>query len=374
MAHPLPEVLASLGRAAAVLGDALRGADLDHRPAALAAAVLSLWPDAPLAGVLLREATPDFAVVGAGGPLPAREVEVRPLCERAAEVGGLHEEGRLLAAGVPGQAALALALPDSPAPQDGVTVRSLLLLGAAHLATLLEREAAERERRRLEEELAEQTRLADIGVVAGPVAHEINNHLYVLLLQVKVLEMRGGEQFKADLGEIRRQANLLDGLVKQLQRYRDRSRGPQGVTDLNQVAAAAARTVGRAEETAAAPVTLRLAPTPTPVAVAAVDLQRLCSFLLANAARAAGPGGAVILQTEAAEGQALVRIEDSGPALTPEQLARAFEPSASVRSGTNVLELAACRSLARRLSARLECVNRPSGGVAVTVRLPLARA
>jgi len=120
-------------------------------------------------------------------------------------------------------------------------------------------------------------------------------------------------------------------------------------------------------------VLLGLAPNLPPVPGTAPELQRLGMYLLSNAAAAAsGHDGRVAVYTELQAGKIVLRVEDSGPSLTPEQLDRLFDPSCSGREGSDRLELAASKSLVRRLGGSIRGENRPGGGVAVVVELPAA--
>jgi signal transduction histidine kinase len=99
---------------------------------------------------------------------------------------------------------------------------------------------------------------------------------------------------------------------------------------------------------------------------------RLCTFLLTNAAAVAPDGGGVTVRTESAGEWVLLRIEDSGPVVAPELLPHLFEPAGAGREGTNRLEMAACRTIVRRLQGRIHAENRRTEGVTVVVDLPAA--
>ena len=104
-----------------------------------------------------------------------------------------------------------------------------------------------------------------------------------------------------------------------------------------------------------------------------LDLQRLCTFLLTNAARALGSeGGDITVRTERQAGKVLLAIDDSGLAPPPEVLPQLFELHVTGREGTNKLELAACRTLVRRLQGTIRAANRAEGGLTITVEIPVA--
>jgi signal transduction histidine kinase len=218
------------------------------------------------------------------------------------------------------------------------------------------------------EEVAQQLALADAGELAGPLAHEVNNFLNVVLLQMAALEQRLPAA-NTDLAEVRRQGKQLAELVKHWQRARDLSATPARPLDLNQLLQ---RLVA---EAAASPnaVSVRLTTAPhLPMVLGiAADVHRLCWFLLKNAISAASQGQAQVwVRAEPAENAVCLRIEDAGADLPAESVSEVFEPSYVGRPGTERLELAACRSIVRRLNGRIHAENRPGGGLVLVVELP----
>jgi C4-dicarboxylate-specific signal transduction histidine kinase len=122
------------------------------------------------------------------------------------------------------------------------------------------------------------------------------------------------------------------------------------------------------------PVRLALAPKLPMISASSTDLQYLCTFLLRNAAAAVAPnGGDITVRTASAVGNVSLRVDDTGPPIAPEMLPRLFEPSFICRAGTNSLELAACKSLVKRLKGKIHGMNQPGGGVSIQVELPAAR-
>jgi C4-dicarboxylate-specific signal transduction histidine kinase len=76
------------------------------------------------------------------------------------------------------------------------------------------------------------------------------------------------------------------------------------------------------------------------------------------------------VRTARSEGKVVLKIEDAGPAVAPEQLVELFTPYPLRRQGTNGLELAACKSLVRRLQGSIAAESNATGGVTIIVELP----
>lgn len=99
--------------------------------------------------------------------------------------------------------------------------------------------------------------------------------------------------------------------------------------------------------------------------------------LLANAVSAAGPGGVVVLEAAADNGAVSIGVLDSGPGFAEEFLPRAFERftrpdrARSDDSGGSGLGLAIVQAVAEAHGGSATAVNRPDGGAAVRMTLPV---
>jgi signal transduction histidine kinase len=236
------------------------------------------------------------------------------------------------------------------------------------------------------------TWLADAGDLAGPLVHEVNNFLNAVLLQAAVVEAKTPELCD-DWEEIRRQARGVATLA-QLWQLRRRPQPAVQPVDVNEVIAAVVVEMSRVEPGAPQRPILKVSPPGhadgqnqtgpgdvhvllelavhlPPVPAATTDWQRLGRYFLSPAAAAAVlRGRAMTVQTQKQRGKVILRVEDAGPSPTPEQLDRLFDPSFSGREDTDRLELAACKSLVRRLRGSIRGEAAAAGGVAIVVELP----
>lgn len=118
----------------------------------------------------------------------------------------------------------------------------------------------------------------------------------------------------------------------------------------------------------------------------AAALRLLARNLADNALRYSGPGARVQLTVRAADGQAELIVDDSGPGIPPAERQRVFDrfyrranaagqAAASDASATGSgLGLAIVQRIAARHQADLTLDNAPLGGLRVRLRLPLAAA
>jgi signal transduction histidine kinase len=255
----------------------------------------------------------------------------------------------------------ALRLPQTAGHREERQTSAGLAAFVQMLALLLTLENCRRQSR-------EQERLANVGELAGVVSHEFTNFLNVLLLQVSMLELQLPASQRADLVELRRQGTVAADLVRQFMEYRHGLAQLVRPVELNEALGAVAK---EQEFTPGAELQLSLAPAPLYVTGARPALDRLLSFLLSNAARAAALGeGQVRVSTQRADGRILLQIEDDGPNVAAEGLPYYFDPLHPPREGVDVLELAACRALVRRQGGNIRAERRPGGGVRVIVEWP----
>ncbi|WP_415855009.1 sensor histidine kinase [Sinomonas sp. G460-2] len=114
-----------------------------------------------------------------------------------------------------------------------------------------------------------------------------------------------------------------------------------------------------------------------------VLLERLTANLLDNATRHNVEGGWIRLSTSVSGSGVILAISNSGEKIPPDEVPGLFEPfrRLATRTGSAArtssqqgfgLGLAIARSIASAHQGRLEAESRPSGGLSVTLRLPMA--
>jgi C4-dicarboxylate-specific signal transduction histidine kinase len=222
------------------------------------------------------------------------------------------------------------------------------------------------------EALEEQRQLADLGELAIPLAHEFSNVLNAVLLHLAVLEQQIPDQSRAGFAEIRKQSKAITALMREFQQAR-RTASPSRAIDLPNAVKQAAMLAQHHQNLEQTPDSklanaVQFGATPTSAEVAAneCDLIRFFYFLLKNALAA---GGQVTVQFETSGDTIRVVIEDAGADVGAESAARLFDAPSDRRPGTSALELAACKTLARKLRATIGAEHRSGGGIVVDVVL-----
>jgi len=105
------------------------------------------------------------------------------------------------------------------------------------------------------------------------------------------------------------------------------------------------------------------------------DLGQILLILLDNAAHAAAQTGAAIgVDLSVKAGEAIIRIEDRGPGISPELLKRLGSEQVASTSGGQGIGLTLAFATARQIGARIALTSEPGAGTTATVTLPLHEA
>jgi signal transduction histidine kinase len=208
-------------------------------------------------------------------------------------------------------------------------------------------------------------------------AHELRSPLTALKLQLDLARRAPDDASRTQaLAELAAGTERMRHLIEQLLVLAHAEPGGAesalADADLAEVARqAAADTVPLA---AANAVDLELdAPQPQLVRADAAALRILVRNLVDNAVRYAGRGGRVLVQVTGEGSQAVVRVDDSGPGIPPEEHARVFDRFYRRDSGESTgsgLGLAIVRAIAQRHGAQVSLADSPLGGLRAEVRMP----
>jgi signal transduction histidine kinase len=397
------QILAFLRQAHAFVQalDQTRGKPAE-RVVLLAQTLHELWPSALSVCLLRRQQQSLLCVLDKTGERrpewiePLRKVfEAREATEESPRLAdwkipaGLGPAGSTMAVApiVHGQRTfgyLAVAAPKARSSERGRALQILLAREAEHLALWLaleERQDAEAMAGTISPRPTLKTCLLDLAYV---VAHEFNNILNNMMLQLAVLDYAGSNTGNsADLSAVRQQGTKAAALVRRFQQLSHTNQPPLVPVDLNQLilnvagelessGGARGPSPERPEQTGESPrvaaLRLRLATDLPPVSGTESDLRCLLILLIESASEA-GSSQAVTVRTLVAKEGVLFCVEDQGPPAPPNLLPHLFEPFAAVRNDESGWKLAVCKIIVRRLQGDIHGENRKEGGMALIVKL-----
>lgn len=239
---------------------------------------------------------------------------------------------------------------------------------------ITEQRRHEEERRRLEAEVQHAQKLESLGVLAGGVAHDMNNVLQAIQGMASVLraKLAGDVALVSGLDIILNASNRGRDLVKNLTDFaRKGLQGPQTL-DLNQLV----RTeVELLQHTTLQRIDLRmeLGSDLPKILGDPSALSNALMNLCVNALDAMPDKGMLAFRSRAvADGSVALEIEDSGEGMAPEVLARATEPfftTKPIGKGTG-LGLSGVYGTMKAHGGSMEIHSEPGKGTTVTLRFP----
>ena len=247
------------------------------------------------------------------------------------------------------------------------------------------------ELRRLELRLELATRLEALGVLASGVAHEVNNPLTYVSVNLALLEpliaavgrpelrdalpesLRASAREAHDLiADCREGAERIQRIVEKLRQFTERGASHEASHPHDVVVpvekAVAMFAFGKRGRRI--PVSK---PRPLPRVVAIPDdVMHIVLHLLLNAIQMGGDEVPISIDLGATRREAWVRVSDQGPGIPERDLPHVFDPFFTTRRpGPNLgLGLSLCWELARKNGGRLEVENVRAGGAAFTLTLP----
>lgn len=240
------------------------------------------------------------------------------------------------------------------------------------------------ERRMLQARLVQADRLAALGTMAAGVAHEINNPLTYLMLNLDWIarKLSGGasdHESTNGLAEMLQEARLgakrVATIVRELRSFSRTDGETRGAVDLGAVVRSAIKIMGHEiQPQARLSVAFGVAPR---ILANEGRVEQVVINLLLNAvqalprARAATNEIRVSVQQDA-EGHAVLEISDNGEGIAPEVLPRIFDPFFTTKPpgvGTG-LGLSICHGIVTSLGGRITVESVPSEGTTFRVAFP----
>ena len=253
-------------------------------------------------------------------------------------------------------------------------------LGAVSLVVEVWRDITDRSQ--LEAQLAHSERLASLGLLAAGVAHELNNPLASVLAGVESLQrLVDRVTLPADEGEEAREVlRLLEQETRRCSETTDKllllgqqhSSRPVWI-DLNRASLDTLALLRFATRKQGIVVHTQLTDGLPPVWGREGALRGTLMNLCLNAVQAMPAGGNMVLRTRASAEHVTYEVEDDGPGISLEHLARIWDPfftTKPVGQGTG-LGLSITQRIVTDHGGEIRVASTPGRGACFTVTLPL---
>ena len=237
---------------------------------------------------------------------------------------------------------------------------------------------------RLLQELAQKERLASLGQASAEFVHDIGNPLtivwgYVQLLAKKLEESEPTDDPNAvssnkELEIIEQNVRLCRDLLTMWQSYGSVEAAPHKLISISDIVREVVAGVGAmAKET---PVELKCDVTEDPCSLMgdAVQITRAIQNVIINAIQASGDRkGTVEVSCIRKDFYVDVRIADTGQGISPEQIAKIFDPYFTTKQGKSGtgLGLFITKKVVDDHNGSIKVDSTPGIGTTITIRLPL---
>lgn len=250
------------------------------------------------------------------------------------------------------------------------------------LVDISPRRRAEMEARQARDERAHLERVAAVGELGVSIAHELNQPLAAILTNAEMAQ-RLLRRTPTDVSLVH---EMLQDIISDNKRAGEVIRHMRALLkkdevafarhDFNELVRQVVRLVSTDAQLRGATLTPQLAGSPLPVKADGVQLQQVVLNLLVNALDAVGPCPSgerqVWVSTRRQEDRAELLVEDTGPGLSEEVLARLFEPFFTTKSKGLGMGLSISRSILEVHHGRLQAERRPGRGALFRCTLPLS--
>jgi PAS domain S-box-containing protein len=243
-------------------------------------------------------------------------------------------------------------------------------------------------RRELERQLVQSDRLAALGTMAAGVAHEVNNPLAYLMLNLEWIARQlptlkrdpaGLDGLMAMLAEARQGAERVSTIVRELGSFSRAEGELRTCVDLAEIVRSAIKIAGH-EVHHKARITTTFQPA-RPVLANEARLEQVVINLLLNAAQAMPEARARqneirVAVREDGEGRAVLEVFDNGDGIAADVLPRIFDPfftTKPVGVGTG-LGLSICHGIVMSHGGQIGAYSQPGEGTTFRVVLPTTDA
>ncbi len=231
--------------------------------------------------------------------------------------------------------------------------------------------------KRSQEKLVQSEKIAAWDQMARKVAHEIKNPLTPIQVSIEDIK-RSYDSNNPEFSQILNDAvETIGSEISRLKRLTDEfsqfARLPTPVMtkkDIRPVVADALRIYG--EEIRAGRLTLRLPKSDVPVEIDADLFSQVLLNLVKNGLEASGADGKVVVTGELGKGIARVIVEDDGPGVSDDRVARLFTPYFTTKKGGTGLGLVIAYRIVFDHGGRIRYEKGDPKGARFVVVLPLA--
>ena len=227
--------------------------------------------------------------------------------------------------------------------------------------------------RELEANLAQQGKMASLGVLSSGVAHEINNPLGVILGYAGYLEKKvdPNDPNHRYISEIKRESKRCKKIVQDLLNYARTPQPDLRPVELNRLLGQIVDFAANHTDMHGVEIVQDLADDLPKIPLDADQIRQVAINLIINAGAAMPEGGQLNLTTRIEGKHVLVEFSDNGCGIPEDELEQIFEPFFTTKERGTGLGLAITRQLIEQHHGQISLDSELGKGTKVMVYLPL---
>lgn len=251
----------------------------------------------------------------------------------------------------------------------------------ANYAQQLEVKVAERTRelQSAQSQLIQAEKLATVGRLAAGIAHEINNPLMPIKINLESIleDIQSGREIEEDM--VTTTLDSVDRIRRLIQRLLEynaghaTSRDAMQPLDVNEVAGAVQELTRKTFQQTQKTIILDLKPVPQVIANRDALTQVFINLAL-NAAEAMNPGGTLTISTRKAKDKVEISFMDTGHGIPPEMIDRVFDPFVTTKANGSGLGLFVSYGIIEGHHGTMKVNSTPDKGTTFTISLPVISA
>lgn len=226
----------------------------------------------------------------------------------------------------------------------------------------------------MEANLAQQGKMASLGILSSGVAHEINNPLGVILGYASYLEGKLDENdpnYKY-VHEIKRESKRCRKIVQDLLSYARMPKPTMEETDINGLLEQIVDFAANHTDMHHVTVVKEFRPDLPLVMTDGDQMRQVAINLILNAGAAMQSGGRLVVKTDLdKDGHVCMVFADNGSGIPQENLESIFEPFFTTKPRGTGLGLAITRQIVEQHHGRIQIESEVGRGTTVTVLLPI---
>jgi two-component system NtrC family sensor kinase len=233
-----------------------------------------------------------------------------------------------------------------------------------------------RHNKEMEATLAQQGKMASLGVLSSGVAHEINNPLGVILGYASYLESKISEDdpMYRFIHDIKRESKRCKKIVQDLLSYARTPKPNLEETDLNELLTQIVDFAANHTDLHNVEIRKEFQPDLPHIQADGDQLRQVAINLILNAGAAMAGGGRLVVRTATDDaGQVVLTFTDTGGGIPAEYLERIFEPFFTTKEKGTGLGLSITRQIVEMHMGQIEIESELGKGSTVRVKLPVER-